>query len=126
MIPITKQITLTFAGQSYPGHIYLTYYPSTKRPALVFNSPIGEPIAKLSINPDFTPANVCLVAIKTWTENEGLLPQLLALRDEDDEPLFIDVNLALPAGYEFAPLLGLSKPLQKVFKKLLKDERNGS
>ncbi len=126
MIPITKQITLTLAGQSYPGLIYLTYYPRNRRPALVFNSPIGEAIAKLSTNPDFAPENVCLVAIKTWSENEGLLPQLTALLDEEDEPLFINIGLATLAGYEFAPLLGLSKPLQKVFKKLFKDERDGS
>lgn len=126
MIPITKQINLTLAGQSHPGHIYLTYYPRNRRPALVFNSPIGETIAKLSTNPDFSPENVCLVAIKTWSENEGLLSQLTALVDEDDEPLFIDIGLAVAVGYEFAPLLGLSKPLQKIFKKLLKDERDGA
>jgi len=126
VIPITKQITLILAGQSYPGHIYLTYYPRNRRPALVFNSPIVEAIAKLSVNPDFSGENVCLVAIKTWSENEGLLSQLTALLDEEDEPLFIDIGLAVAAGYEFAPLLGLSKPLQKTFKKLLKDERDGA
>lgn len=126
MTPITKQIELTFNGQVYPGHIYLSYYSCNKRPALIFISPIGEHIAKLSLNPDFAPENVCLVAIKTWSENEGLLSQLTVLKDEEDEPLFIDLGLSIPTGYEFAPLLGLSKPLQKTFKKLLKEERHGS
>lgn len=126
MTPITPQITLTLAGKPYDGHLYLTHYPRNRRPALVFNSPVGEQIAKLSTNPDYAPENVCLLAVKTWSENEGILPQLLALRDEDDEPLFINIHFAVPAGFEFAPLLGLSKPLQKVFKKLLKEARHGS
>jgi hypothetical protein len=121
---LLSNITLTFADRPYTGDLLMGLYHGTKHAALVFRDPAGEPIAHLSINALHSEAPA-LIAIKDWSENAGVSPQLEALRDESGNPLFRYTLAELPAGYVKAPVFVLLGRALSAFEELLGDCNHG-
>lgn len=115
---LLSNITLTFSNRPYTGDLLLGLYYSTKHACLVFRDPDGETIAHLSANAlaDERPS---LIAIKDWSENEGVAPQLEALRDKDGHPLFRRTIAEIPCGYVKAPVFVLFGRARDAFEELL-------
>lgn len=121
---LLSNIILTFDGRPYTGDLLMGLYHSTKHACLIFRDPDGEPTAHLSVNA-LTGERPALIAIKDWSENEGVAAQLEALRDKDGNPLFLRSIGAIPCGYVKAPVFALTGRALDAFEELLKESCRG-
>lgn len=119
MKTLLTNITLTFVNRPYKGDLLMGLYHSTKHACLIFRDPDGETIAHLTAHA-LTGARSALVAIKDWSENEGVAPQLEALRDEDGNPLFLRSIAEIHYDYVKAPVFALTGRALDAFEELLK------
>ncbi len=132
---VLKGIDITLFAQTYHCDIAIGIYPETLRPAvLLLSSPVfleeHDPIQYSEI---IAKASVCApeeyiqhlpeycFAAKTWSENEELWPQLLALKDENNMHLFEDLGQACTLGFVRAPFYELSFPLYNAFREVKAD-----
>lgn len=126
---VIKGIDITLCGQPYHCDLAVGLYLETLRPAiLLVTSPVfieeHDPIQYSEL---LTKASTCVpeeyiqhlpeycFAAKTWSENEGLWPQLLRLRDENNMVLFEELGQACMMGFVKAPFYELSIPLYDAF-----------
>lgn len=126
MKTLAKNVRLTLASRKYVCDILLSMYVNTKRPAIILceSRPdtfpgeaawAGEPVAVASTNapPEYLQhLPLHFTAMKVWSENEGLLPQLLALRTDFDTPLFTLSDTKITLGFCTSPVIELG-PLVK-------------
>ncbi len=117
---LLTNITLTFGNQPYTGDLLMGLYHTTKHACLVFRDPDGEPIAHLSVNA-LTGERPAMIAIKDWSENEGVAAQLEALRDKDGNHLFRPSIVVIPCGYGKAPVFALLGRALDAFEELLRE-----
>lgn len=97
---------ITLAGHTFPGpiRVLLTHYATNNAPALILQLPDGEPLATATVNlPDSPLIGPGVVAIKDYSENDGMMNELIRLN------LIIPLNRFVHPGYS-----RVSFPLAKI------------
>lgn len=121
---LLANVTLYFVDRPYTGDLLMGLYHKTKHACLAFRDPDGEPLAHLSVNA-LIGEKLSLIAIKDWFENDGIAPQIEALRDEDGNPLFRRTLAELPCGDAKAPVFALLGRALDAFEELLRESCHG-
>lgn len=128
MKTLIRKHPFNLAGRIYSCDLLLGIYPKGKRPALILvesedSTFMGEPITIASINIDPNWLISCskyATVIKDYSENEGLFPQLLALRDESEAPIFVNLEMRVTLSpFATAPVLDLSPYARRLYDELL-------
>lgn len=96
-------ITVDFRNEKLT--LYISRYNSEFRnPALILNTELGEPYCKASVNPNMI-LPVRWVAIKNWSENEGVMEALIAAGAIRKHGHILDM------GYAHAHICVISDPI---------------
>lgn len=134
---VARNVPLTLVGTPYTCDILLGLYANTERAAILLcdsrpedypgdRSWAGEPVAVASTN---APAEYLQhldhshTAIKDWSENEGILPQLLSLTDENSSPLFYLTPHKITLGFCTAPIIQLGTLPLALHRELRKERK---
>lgn len=121
MKTLARNIPIILANTPYTCDLLLGLYANTGRAALLLcdsrpgdypaeRAWAGEPVAVASTNapPEYLQhLDHSFTAIKTWSENEGILPQLLALQTDFETPLFLPTPHKITLGFCTAPIIQL-------------------
>ncbi len=96
-------ITLTLCGKEWFGNIERVTYQSGNA-GLEYIDSHGDSIAMLSVNPHDVELKPDFVAIKNYSENEGVLSQLIALK------IVKPSKWQLPSGHVMLPVCRIIHP----------------
>lgn len=137
MKPLVLSHTFTLSGVPYICDVLIGLYATSHRPCILlvdakeFSSGWQESISTATTNPPpgfLEGYSFFCFAFKTWSENEGLLEQLLALKGEDDLPFFVPVrtsngeaDLKISLGFCKAPVFTLRGKALDLYTELLKE-----
>ena len=136
MKTLARNVTLTLANTTYICDLLLGLYANTERAAIILcdsrpdDYPAeraweGSPVAVATTNapPEYIQhLDHSHTVIMDWSENEGILPQLLALRTDFDTPLFHLTPHKITLGFCRAPIIQLG-PLALALHRELRKER---
>lgn len=135
---LAKNVPLTLFGKTYLVNLFILAYATTQRPAITAHLasdehfprgdlPAGELLCKATTNvPEEYIQHLPPVyfAAKTYSENEELWPQLLALTDEEGYPLFLDNRpTKVTCGHTTIPIYSLGRKASQLFLKYLAESR---
>lgn len=96
--------TLNVCGRAFAGVIHRTAYLESGAAALLFNSEDGERIATLSVNLQQPLPSPNHTFIKDYSENEGVLAQLVA------QNIVRDTGQRAASGFVTVPLVEIVEP----------------
>lgn len=136
MKTLATNVLFELSGQKYICDVLLGLYANTERAAilLVETRPIdlpgeqawaGEPIAVATSNcpPEYIQhLDHSYTVVKNWSENTGILPQLLSIETTFETPLFLLSPHKITLGFCTAPIIQLG-PLALALLRELRKER---
>jgi hypothetical protein len=113
LIKLAEGVKLEMFGKKYDAVLWLSAYcGAPHRPAITVNAcregtGVYKPFATLTVNvPGSLPEDdVYLTVVKNYSENEGLLEQLIGAVGEDGKPLFELTEDFVRTGFVTCPVI---------------------